>query len=96
MTEQIGGVALADLGPPQPCLGTDCRRRHDQMDMGVVVEAARMGMQHGDGAGGALKLAVIEAEGAHGRPTALHHQVIEGALMAPGQSPQLGREGEGQ
>ena len=96
VAEQIGGVARAGLGAPESCSGIDRRRRHDQVDMGMVVEAAGMGMQHGDGAGRAPDLAVIAAEGAQGGPTAPHHQVIEGALMAPGRPPQLGREGEGQ
>jgi hypothetical protein len=42
-----------------PLLAIDRRCRHDQMDMRVVVEFARVGVQYGDGAGRALQLFVV-------------------------------------
>jgi len=44
----------------------------------------------------AAKLPVVPAEGAHGVPGAAQQQVVEHALVRPGQRPELGREREGE
>jgi hypothetical protein len=55
-----------------------------------------MGVQHRDGARGALQLGVIATKGMHRLPTALDHQGIELALMLPCQITKFCRQGEGQ
>ena len=60
MVEQIGALGLAaPLGSPAPVLAVERCRRHDEMDMRVVVEPARVRVQHRDGAGRALQLPVV-------------------------------------
>ena len=66
------------------------------MDVGVIGELARVGMQHRDGAGDAAKRTVVLTEGAHRLPGAAHQQVVEDARVCPGQCPELGRQGEGE
>jgi hypothetical protein len=51
----------------------------------MVVEAARVSMQDGDRAGAALELAVVGGEGAYRLPGTVAHQVVDGALVLPGQ-----------
>ena len=55
-----------------------------------------MGMQDRDGARHALQLFVVVTEGAYGFPATADHQIIEGALMLPGQRSEFGRQGKGQ
>jgi hypothetical protein len=53
--------------------------------MRVVVEATRMGMQHGHRTGLPLQLPVVPAKEVHRCPGALEEYGVEGALMLPGQ-----------
>ena len=55
-------------------------------------------MRHrdGPGAGDAAKLPVVPAEGAHGVLGAAQQQVVEHALVRPGQCPELGQQREGE
>ncbi len=46
-----GAVLAAPLGVPAPAFGVNGRRRHDRMDMRMVIEPTRVGVQHRDGAG---------------------------------------------
>ena len=94
MAEQIAIGAL--LGAPELALGVDDRCRHDQMDMGVVVEPARIGVQYGDGAGGSFELLVVLAERVHRVPARAHHQIVDQFLVSPAQRPQFGRQRERQ
>ena len=55
-----------------------------------------MGVQHSDGAGGALKLLIILRKGPHGLPDALDHQGIQCALMLPCQRSKCLRQGKSQ
>jgi len=55
-----------------------------------------MGVQHRDGAGVALKLPVVLRKGFDRLPAASDHQVIQRALLLPGQCPELFGQGEGQ
>jgi hypothetical protein len=86
---------VALLGAPAPAFGIDGRRRHHHMDMRMVVEPTRVGMQHGDGAGLALELDVVLREGAQRLPSAAAHQVVERALIGPSQRPQGRGQREG-
>jgi hypothetical protein len=95
MAEQIAALALAaPFRPPALILPIDRRRRHHQMDMRVIIQPARVRMQHGNGAGRALQLLVVPAEGAHRLPTAAHQQLIDLALVDKGQCPEFGGQGE--
>ncbi len=93
MIEQI---ALAGFGAPPPLFGVEGGGGHDAMHVGVVVQAAGMGVQHGHGAGRPLKLLVVAAEGQQRLPGALHQQTIERLLMGKGQRAKFRRQGEGQ
>jgi len=89
-------IALAGLGAPQFFVGVDGGGRHHTMDVGVIVQAAGMGMEHRHGAGRALKLLVVAAEGQQRLPGALHQQAIERLWMGQGQGAKFRRQGEGQ
>src|SRR5699024_9818177 len=52
------------------------------------------GMEHRDGAGGALELAVVLAERLQRLPTALHQCIVDEALVVPGQGSELGGQGK--
>lgn len=92
--EQVAAAFARRLGPPAASLGIERRSRHRQMQVRVVIEAARVGMQHAHRAGPALQMFVVLAEGADCRPGAFEEQGVEGALMLPGQRPEFGRYGE--
>ena len=94
VTEQVT-LAPLPFGTPALVFGIHRRRRDDQMDMRVIVESARMGVQHRDGAGHAGKLPVVLTEGAHGLPGTAHQQIVDDAPLGTGQSPEFGRQGEG-
>ena len=71
-------IALAGLGAPPPLFGVEGGGGHDHMHVGVVVQAAGMGVQHGDGAGRTLKVLVVAAEGQQrlpGRTASADHRV---------------------
>lgn len=95
--EQITGsvLILAFFGAPQPFVRVNGRRRYHQMHMGMVIKAARMGMQHGDGAGVPLKLWVVLREGFDGLPATADQQVIQRALLLPSQRSEFVGQGEG-
>ena len=95
MAEQITSLALAGPScPPALILAIDRRRRHDQMDMRVIIQPARVRMQHRNGAGRALQLLVVLAERAYRLSTAAHQQRVENALLRKGQRPEFGRQGK--
>ena len=96
MGEQVRRRTAAALDAPQPPLAIDGRRRHHQMDMRVIVQPARVGVQHRDGAGRALKLLVVLTEGAQCFPGAAHEQVVDDALVRPRQGTKFRGHGEGQ
>ena len=63
VVEQIRPLPRArPLGAPSLARAVKRRRRHQQMHMRVIVQTTRVGMQHRDGAGRALQLAVVQAE----------------------------------
>ena len=64
------------------------------MDVRVVDEPARVGLQHRDGAGRAFKRTVVLAERAHRLPTATHQQIVDFALVRTGQPPEFCGQGE--
>ena len=64
---QIAALA-APLGALLLLLTSDHRRRHDQMDMRVIIYLARVGIQHRDGTGRAPQLLVVPGERAHSLP----------------------------
>ena len=92
----LAGLLGFWFGSPQPLLAIHSGSRHDQMHMGMIVEPTRMGMQDRNGARHALQPLVVMTEAAHGLPDTADHPIIEGALVLPGQGPELGRQGEGQ
>ena len=95
MAEQITALAFAGpFRPPAPILAIDRRRRHHQMDMRVIIQSARVRMQHGNDAGRALKLLVVLAEGAHRLPATAHQQLIDDLLVRESQRPEFGGQGE--
>ena len=95
--EQIAIFCLVPpLGAPLPALAVDRRRRHDQMDMRVVIQPPRVGVQHRDGTGHTLQLFVIVAEGAHRLPSAAQEQIVDDARVRPAQRPEFGGQGKGQ
>jgi len=95
--EQVAGwVLAAALGAPQAFVRIDGRHRHHQMHMRVIIEAAGMGVQHRDGAGFSLKLSVVLRKGFDRLPATTNHQVIQRALLLPGQRSELFRQREGQ
>jgi hypothetical protein len=85
----------ARLGTPPPLVPIERRCRHHQMHVRVVLQTARMGVQHRHRAGTALQLLVVLAESAYRFPGAFKQQGIQRALMPPGQLPELRRQGEG-
>jgi len=64
------------LGSPLPLLGIDRRRRHDQMDVGMEIQFARMGVQHRDGARRTAQRLVVPAERVQRLPTAAQEQIV--------------------
>ena len=97
VVEQIAALCLAPpTGSPLLLLAIDRRCRHDQMDMRVIVQFARVGVQDGDGAGRALQLLVVLTEGLHCFPGAAHEHIIDGLLVRKGKPSEFGREREGQ
>ncbi len=95
VVEQIAAFPLSSpFGSPLLLLAIERCRRHDEMDMRVVLQLARVRMQHRDGAGRALKLLVVLAERTHRLPATAHEQIVEDALMRPAQPPEFGRQGE--
>ncbi len=98
VVEQITGGVLAfftPFGPPPLFFAIEGGGRHHQMHVWVVVEAAGMGVQDRDGARRTLELRVVLTKRAHRLPATAGHEVIEGALMEPGQRPELFGQGEG-
>lgn len=86
VVEQIACLCLAAaLGAPTLPVTVDSGRRHDQMDMGVIVQPARVRVQHRDGARCSLKLPVVAAEGVHALPGATDQKIVDSLLMRPGQ-----------
>ena len=57
VVEQVAALGLAPFGAPLLGLAIDRRCRHDQMDMGVIIQPARVRVQYRDGAGRALQVA---------------------------------------
>ena len=97
VVEQIGRFTVArPLGAPSLARAVNHDRRHDQMDMRVIRQLARVRMQHRDGTGGALKLLVVVAEGAHRRPGTTQQQFVEDTLVGPAQRPEFSGQGEGE
>jgi hypothetical protein len=84
------------FGSPSLLLAVENRRRHYQMDMRVIIELARVRVQHRNGAGSALQLLVVVAESTHRFPTTLHQRRVHHALVRPGERPEFGRQGKGQ
>lgn len=68
------------------------RRRHDDMDMWVAIEAARVRVQHRRRARRALKVFVIAAEGAQRLPTATYHLVGEVGIANGGENGVMAEE----
>lgn len=66
------------------------------MDMRVVVEAACVRVQHGDGSGRALQLPVVPAEAVHRFPGAAHQEVEDDIGAGRRESAQMGGQGKGQ
>ena len=66
------------------------------MHMRMVVQTARMGVQHRHGTRLALQLLVVVAEVVDGVPGAVEQLGVKPALVILGQLPELGRHGEGQ
>ena len=62
----------------------------------MKLQLARVRMQHHNGAGRAPQLFVVAAEGAHRLPGAAQEQLVDDALVRPGERPEFGRQGEGQ
>ena len=97
VVEQMGSFGLSSLlGSPLLLLAVDRCLRHDERDMRVIIKSARVGVQHRDRAGRALQLSVVLGEGLHRLPARLQEQVVDHALMRPGQRPEFGGQGEGQ
>ena len=95
VVKQIDSLCLSTpFGSPLLALAVDRCRRHDEMNMGVIIQSARVRMQHCDGAGRALKLSVVLAEGMHRLPTTPHEQIVDEALVRPGQCPEFCGQGE--
>ena len=63
--------------------------------MRMEIQPARVRMQHRNSTGGALKLLVVLAEGAHRSPTAAQQQFVDNALLRKGQGPEFGGQSEG-
>jgi hypothetical protein len=76
-------------------LGIEGCARHGQMHMGVKLQAPGVGVQHANGAGLALELAVVAAELGQSVPGTLHQETIDGVLVAPGQGAQFSGQREG-
>lgn len=62
----------------------------------MIIQSPRMGVQYADGSGLSLQLRIVVCEGFERLPAATDHQVIEYALMLPGQRAQFFGQGEGQ
>ena len=97
VVEQIAPFGLASrLGSPLLLLTVDHCRRHDEMDMRVIIQPARVRVQHRSGTRRPLKRFVVLAEGTHRLPATTHEQIIDDVLVRPGQRPEFGGQGEGQ
>ncbi len=66
------------------------------MNVRMKRQLARVRMQYRDGAGRALKLLVVLAEGTYCLPTTAHQQFVDDTLVRPGQRPEFRGQGEGQ
>ena len=96
LVEQISPVLATPLASPALLLRIDRRRGNDQMDMRVEVEAARVRVQHGDGARCALQLSVILTEAEYGFPGTAHQQVKNDVGVRRSEPAEFGRQREGQ
>jgi len=76
-------------------LAVDGTGRHDQVHVGMEVQAAAVGVQHRMGTGDPLELGIPAGKGVHRLPGGFEQQVVAAALLAPEQRPQLGRHREG-
>ena len=96
MVEQVITAFLGlTQAAPQTVFGIQGRARHGQMHVGVKLQSPGVGVQHANGAGLTLELAVVEAELGQGVPSTLHQETIDGLLMAPGQATQFCGQREG-
>ncbi len=69
VVEQMASFGLSSLlGSPLLLLAVDRCLRHDERDMRVIIEPARVRVQHRNGTRRPLKLSVILAEGTHRVP----------------------------
>ena len=67
----------------------DACRRHDHMDVGVVIQLSAMGVQHGGKSGHTLQLLVILRKCFQQFLHTEKHQSIDDFLILPGQAAQL-------
>ncbi len=102
MVEQIAPLAFAlsfpyspRLASPLPVCGVDRRRRHDEMDVGMEIQFARMGVQYRDGARRTPQLPIVLAERAQRLPSATQEQIVDRLLVGKGQRAEFGGHGEG-
>lgn len=58
-----------------------CTCRHDQMDMGVVVKPAAVGVQHRMGTGSPFEPWIPAGKGGDGLQDSFQHEIIGDALM---------------
>ena len=78
------------LGSPLPLRRIDRRRRHDEVDVGMEIQFARMGVQHRDGARRTPQRLVVPAERAQRLPTTTQEQIVESFLVGKGQRAEFG------
>ena len=62
----------------------------------MEIQATIMAMQYANGTDHAVQLGIVLGKGLEGRPTAFEHQIVDDALVLPGQRAQFGGQGEGQ
>ena len=72
---------VALLLAPLSTLLVDCTCWHNQMDMGMIVQAACMGVQNRMGSSSAFQLSISSRERVNGLPRSFEQQIIGCALM---------------
>jgi hypothetical protein len=86
-------LASQRLALPPP--GVQAPAWHHEMNMGMVIQSARVRMQHASHAHGGTQLMVIDAKVLQCTDGAMKQAAVDQSLMLPCQAAQLIRQGKG-
>jgi len=82
------------LFPPQPYLLIDAGPRHEDMNVGVIIQCSGVGMEYGGKSRFASEFSVVSGKGVQGVSDTGKQKGINRLLISPGQIPELRGQGE--